>query len=622
MLQMNRQHCIRILAAAILLLEGCDDGPARPGVDRGGDPGLVIVQPAPAAGFPAYLATTTFRWRAAGETPPVAVRHLFTETIDTAGVYDPSFDILGDLEEHPERWEDRWSRWIDWDAPGDSARSTVIGDDESPAFGRIHLFAVQARDGEGHVSRTFSTGTNARLYRVGTARGPLVHLREPLLGQERFIGEVSNPARREIPPGVALRFEWRADASSYGGEIAGFRHGWDIPDPETWPAPFAAGDTVSASARFWSGTHVITAEAMDQAGNVTRGRFEIVVVPFPMDRDILWIDDLYSTAGPFPDFSFPSEPDHDAFWLDLLSLARGFDPVRDVFDTAFNRFRPPGAALLGRYRHVVWTWGAAGTAWERTIRFTPESETGSSTWDEANLASMFMRAGGRLWSVGFGERGGGFAAALPPAAKVYPMALPCEIAGPREDCDGDRSGAESMPAADGCVTVIDKLFGSFRSDERLPARALDRRDVMVGARLAADDPVTARHPMLPRRLSLWAEATAEGRWLSPDSTAPGPGGLSAVELYDPAYWMETINRRSATCFHPIYRMEAFSPESPVDGSAVALWLTGGDAGSPESPSVHLGFPLWFIERAQADSLARAVFDAWGILDAPAGGEDR
>ncbi|MBN1884370.1 MAG: hypothetical protein JW876_02450 [Candidatus Krumholzibacteriota bacterium] len=619
------------LAAALFLLAGCDDGPARPGIDRPEDPLLVIEAPAWTQGIPAYLATTIFRWRPAETEPPAAVRHLFTMVTDTAGAYDPGFDIVGDLASRPDRYENRWSRWIAWEAPGDSARMTVIGDDETPVSGRVHFFAVQARDGEGHVTRTFSTGTNARLYRVGTSKGPFLTIREPSLGAELFVGDRANPAGRELPPGAALRFGWRADASSYGGEIAGFRHGWDVPDFDAWTAPFDPADTRSATARFHAGTHVFAVEALDQAGKITRGRFEIVVVPFPMDRPLLWVDDLYSTAGPFPDFSFPAEPDHDAFWLGLLSRATGFDPLRDVYDTDGNRFLPPGADLLGRYRNVVWTFGTSGTAWERLVRFTPESAVGSSAWDEANLVSFFLRRGGHLLSVGFGDRGGGLAAALPPASRIFPMSLSCEIAGTRNDCDGDRSGAESMPAADGCVTVLDKVLGSFRGDPRMPARILDRHDVMVGARRDASDPVNARYPLLPARLPLWSEAVAEGRWFSPDSAAPGPGGLPSVEIFDPPYWMDVISASSAACFHPMYRMTAFSSSSAVDGCAVALWLTRyedviADApGATAAPSAHIGFPLWFIERAQADSLTSAVFDAWGILVSPAetrGGDGR
>ncbi|MCK4235509.1 MAG: hypothetical protein KAX38_00220 [Candidatus Krumholzibacteria bacterium] len=40
-----------------------------------------------------------------------------------------------------------------------------------------------------------------------------------------------NPQKKDLPPGIPLNFMWRADASSYGSEIATYRYGWDVCDP-------------------------------------------------------------------------------------------------------------------------------------------------------------------------------------------------------------------------------------------------------------------------------------------------------------------------------------------------------------------------------------------------------
>ena len=52
-----------------------------------------------------------FGWHGGTDTDPTFVRHLLTRIVDTAGVYNPDFDIVGDLNENPWRYEDLWSPW-------------------------------------------------------------------------------------------------------------------------------------------------------------------------------------------------------------------------------------------------------------------------------------------------------------------------------------------------------------------------------------------------------------------------------------------------------------------------------------------------------------------------------
>ena len=45
----------------------------------------------------------------------------------------------------------------------------------------------------------------------------------------------------------------------------------------------------------------------------------------------------------------------------------------------------------------------------------------------------------------------------------------------------------------------------------------------------------------------------------------------------------------------------------------ARFLVVADAeGAVGAPSVHFGFPLWFFNRAQVDSIADVIFDEWQI----------
>ncbi|HSG28705.1 MAG TPA: hypothetical protein VLA34_09510, partial [Candidatus Krumholzibacterium sp.] len=96
-------------------------------------------------------------------------------------------------------------------------------------------------------------------------------------------------------------------------------------------------------------------------------------------------------------------------------------------------------------------------------------------------------------------------------------------------------------------------------------------------------------------------------------------GFTFVEVYDPAYWMNSNLLVSRQCFHPLYRMRAAAAESPVNEGVVAIWMTEyadvtamGVAGAVAAPSVHFGFPLWFFRETTVDSIADVIFDIWEI----------
>jgi hypothetical protein len=612
---------IRTIRATLLpialaaLIAGCHDdplGPPRPGPE----PVLLIHHPAPGVGTADYANVTVFRWRS-DDTD--SIRHMWSQVVDTDSVYNPSFDIIADLNRNPWRYDEMWSPWIAYDAPGDSGTSTVLGDDEDLEAGKHHVFAVQAKNGDGVITSTFDLQTNARRFRVKPITGPLFILIEMHLGGFKFIGDKMNPVWRDYPSGVPLSFRWRADASSYGGEIVGYRHGWDIADFNAWDTPFSKLDTFATETKLFSGYHTFYAEALDQAGNVSRGSVRIEIVPFPMDRNLMWVDDFFSWNHPIPNYSYPPEYDHDGFWIDICERAEGFDPARDVYDCIENRSRPPSLELVGRYKNIIWTYSNSSDTWSDIIHFVPESWIGQETQTSMNYLSMFLYKGGHLWTLGRSDQSGGLAAALPTDARSFPMHLACEITGNRDDCDGDRSGAFSMAYRDYCISVIDKISGRFRTDKIMPPRALNHYDVLEYAYRDDSDPFTAMHPELPPRLELWEEVTRPGRYFDPDSSS-NPGGFTYVEIYDPEYWMTRRRITSRPCFHPMYRMSAKNDTSAVDDCAIAVWVTEygdivpdvGAGAAVAAPSVHFGFPLWFFDRESADGIADVIFSRWGI----------
>ncbi|HUV37002.1 MAG TPA: hypothetical protein VMX58_08705 [Patescibacteria group bacterium] len=609
-----------LLTILLVLLAGCEERATAPFTPPGGEPYVIIEQPAAVPGTARYSEVIRFRWRSGPPTPPDSVRFLWSAIIDTTGAYNPGFDILADINEHGERYNGWWSHWIPYDAPDDSGSSTIIGDDEELVSGTYYLFAVQAIDRYGTVTGTFGADTNARLFRVQRSRGALLTIFEPLLGGFKFIGVIQNPVQSGVPSGTPLGFRWQADASGYGGEVAGYRYGWDVPDTDAWTTPYRIDNTTALEAVFNAGTHTLTVEAVDLSGAVTRAVIVIETVLFPMERNLLWIDDFPGGTVQSPLYEMPSEANHDAFWLATCGRAAGFEPARDVYDCREHLDTPPGIGTIGLYKNVIWTYSSSSDAWQSIVHFTPESRIGQGGQQQVNYLPIFLVKGGHLWTAGRADRGGGLAAVLEPAARSFPTHLACEITGNRDGCDGDRSGVRSMPYRDYCVSMIDKIDGVIRRDPAMPYRSIRHYDVMAYAYKDGTDIVTARHAGLPGRLDLRDEVTSPGRYFDPDSL-DGLGGFPYVEVYDPAYWMNEKSLPHQICFHPIYRMRARGGASALDREAVALWVTPYEEIVPAvksgvavaAPSVHFGFPLWFFTPGATDSITTVIFSEWGIL---------
>jgi hypothetical protein len=616
----NFTLCTAILAGALLVALGSCRMPFCP---TGEDPFVIIDKPpAPAGGDTQALGEVIiFGWRGGNERDPRSVRWMWSLVADTNGVYNPVFDIVKDLNEHPERYEDKWSKWVPYSSP--QGRTMTLGDDEALQMGRAHIFAVQAMDICGKTTAQFTRRTNVRQFIVSAVAGPLLTVAEPHLGANRFLGMSMNARSCEFPADLALNFTWRADASSYGGEIAGYRYGWDVADinnPNDWDVRFSLAHTSAPPMSFSSGIHTFFVEAMDNAGKITLGKMELRIVPFTMERNLLWVDDFPSTEFTQIDYAVPTESQHDAFWLDICGRAQGFDPAEDVWDAYYmHNARPPEFSRIRMYRNIIWSYGSStdSGAWDDVIRFTPESMIGSNPTLVTNYLSMFLAKGGHLLTEGQADRSGGLAACLLPMAQSFPMNLRCEITGNQAGCDGDLSGVNTIAYRDYCVTMLDKVVGAFRRDADMPTRMV-RVDCMTHA-VRADDPVASALASLPDRLDLWEEITKPGRYFDPAAPAPRPGGFTFVEAYDPAYWMSRNSVTSQSCFHPMFRMRTRSSVSVLDNTAVALVLTKHENVAPPAPgavaakSFHFGFPLWYFNRQQVNRIISVVFTEWQIM---------
>jgi hypothetical protein len=620
---MNRYLAGIVCSCAALAAAGCGEralGPAPPFPDS---LSAVIDRPTLQSGEQQYGPVVVFGWRCEGGEKPLSTRYLSSSVIDTNGVYNPAFDVIRDLNADPARYESMWSEWRTYGAADDSSRTAVIGDDETLTPGRHYVFAVQARDASGAATDTFVANENVRRFRIKASTGPFLRIYEPYLVGFRFIGTNLRAEERELPPGVPLNFKWLADASDYRGEISGYRFGWDVPDPASWDAPFVEDLASAPTVSFSAGTHTLFVEAIDRAGARALGRVTIRVVSWPMDRNLLLVDDFAGASAPFPDYAMPSEAQDDEFWSRICARADGFDPARDVHDCLASGSKASAPGVLGRYKNVIWNYSSGNNEWGASIRFTPESLVGTSSRYDINYLSIFLMRGGHVWTLGSSEGGGGLAAMLSGSAQIFPMSVEYEVLGNLPSYGGARNGVSSMAYRDYCVTVLDKVDARFRTDAGMRVRIRDHRDVLVRAHRERADALSAAAPEFPERLELWEEVTKPGRRFNPDDTL-GPGGLTYVEAYDPAYWMAARRLSSQLCFRPLYLMEAKNGASPLDGGAVALWLVKYEGVTPQAstgprvaaPSVHFGFPLWFFRRSAADSVADAIFARWGISRTP------
>jgi hypothetical protein len=597
-------------------------------------PVISINRPASSGGVKTYAQIITFGWEGrdpiddpANTQDPESVRYFWSQVVDTDGVYDPTFDLVRDINENFWRYDDRFSPWIHWRADGDSGRVTILGDDEILELNRSHVFAVQGKDEAGAVTAIFQRDVNVRQFIVSKKAGPLLTILEPFLGGFKFLGTILAPEKIDLPPGVPLNFRWEADASDYGGEIVGYRYGWDVQDlnnPDDWETSYSPFNRAAPERKWFSGTHTFYVEVLDNAGTLTRGQVQIEVISFTMERNLLWVDDYYSLDPQPPLYEAPGETNHDNFWMDICSRAAEFNPDRDVYDCVSRNLVNPEIRDVGRYKNIIWTYSGDTYCWGQIIRFTPESQIGQAGQVAINYLAIFLAKGGHLWTSGRSDRAGGLAASLNPAARSFPMSLRCEITGNQEGCEGDTSGVNSFGYKEYCVTMIDKINGTMRTDDDMPYRYIPKYDAMESGLKDENDPITLEYPTLPDTLHLWEEVTMPGRFFDPNRPDPYPGGLTYVEIYDPQYWMQRNFVTSQDCFHPMYRMRARNTRSVLNDQVIALWLTKFAHITPEvesgvavaAKSFHFGFPMWFFNRNEVDAIVDVIFTEWGIQATP------
>jgi hypothetical protein len=326
----------------------------------------------------------------------------------------------------------------------------------------------------------------------------------------------------------------------------------------------------------------------------------------------------------------PREDEHDRLWLGHCNRTIGFDPARDVYDAVYGGYNSaaPKIALIGRYKNIIWTYNSdlTTTCIDDIVRFTPESKL-SQAAIPINYLSIFLAKGGHVLTEGMSEKGSGLAMVLPSpdTPRGFPLNIKCEILGNSDGCEGDTSAVNSYPYKDYCVTMLDKIdASSFRTDSDMPMRRIRNYDCMYPGAIKSADAWHDSVPGMPSTLSLWDQLLVAGRYYAPNEPGSRPGGFTAVEIYNPHYWMVRNSVLSQGCFHPMYLMKAKNTNSCLNNQAIALWVTKYSKIVPDvsagvavaAPSAHFGFELWFFDRTQGTAIMNAIFRKWHILATP------
>ena len=312
-----------------------------------------------------------------------------------------------------------WSVWRGWDQVDSlnenlgGKRALITGLTPTSAGGGagFYLFFVQAKDEAGAISSHFEDGKNLRKIRVVSSLAPKVTVTEPVLGVR--VSSSNQTYDFTVAENQTLRLRWSATAEAYGSEITGYRYGWDILDTENdeeWSSWSLA--TTSTQASFVSGSHSFFLEARDYSGTTTRVVYRLFVVPFTMERELLFIDDYNNTSSSSAANTYPSSPNQynwgtyyltdalqRAFWDAILEEYDDYDSVVDFFRvTAINPIPPFETVAL--YKRLIWEvkeGGAGEAGLSRVARFVDVYAVNSVPFD---YLSAFMDRGGQLLLCG------------------------------------------------------------------------------------------------------------------------------------------------------------------------------------------------------------------------------
>ena len=347
---------------------------------------------------------------------PARVRYLFKEAKLPDGSYVKTGYIFRLNMEYLVSFADSaWSNWITY-YPDEEDRIINLENlaKETPAGDRIYyMFVIQAQDTAGAKNMDKTYGRNVHHFRVSDGAKPSLRVRETYLG-EASGANIYNTRRYDIAQGQPLEFSWIGDASSYGGEVAAYRYGWDVLDVNNDDDPgwaLAWGKSAqhlrSEERTFSTGQHTFIVECRDNSNLKSRFTFVLSVVPVPdpsAQRPLLLVDDVPDQqSNLWPNETGTQRLDNDsyrdAFWNEVLALSggvAGFNEIADVIDAESDKSW--GYREIVDYRTIIWATKKA-TNTHLTILFDYSDGTTDFVWltpYQQNVGNVFMCGSGVL----------------------------------------------------------------------------------------------------------------------------------------------------------------------------------------------------------------------------------
>ncbi len=321
-----------------------------------------------------------------------------------------------------------------------------------------YILAVRAIDEACGVENKFIRGQNCVVMSALSSNNgtPLLTVSERALGSHTFpsdgpVAEFEIPARRNI------RFNFGADVSAYGGVLQGYNYGIDVEDVDN--------DGPTSNFKGWTlipftfdpiifnnpGIHVMTVKCRDTGGGVTIGTIILRVIAFPLDKELLYVDDYrLSRLGSVSD---------------AMMDARVDDMLRSVGIEEYDKIDTWGPEDLGlnpgviklsdvsRYRTILWSNFGSGLGGSNT---TVEAAVCGSS----RIVQSYASAGGSIWFYGdqlfgsFRQFGQGCRVSLgydeTNGLNFDAQHFPCQFL---QICGGDFREAKRNPSQNGLLRV-------------------------------------------------------------------------------------------------------------------------------------------------------------------------
>jgi hypothetical protein len=586
---------------------------------------------------------STFRWTATD----------YIDDLSSRQEPDSVSWILEPLLNHNNDWNEtiRWIQELSMDDPAwirDSGWQWYGAEDGGKSwttppmdFGG-YMFAIRAKDEAGAITPVFDESRNMRRILVSQrTMGPFLRL------QNRYLGCIATAVCNtpltivDLPAGVPIDFVWEADASIYGGTLAGYRYGWDVADlddPDQWAVdwtPFVSvGPDGRATARlpepqvYYFGTHVFTVQVKDNSGFCSSIEIKINIVQYPMGRSLFLVDDFFEgdQAGWESSWGLgmlPNDAEHDAYWLGVLENVAGFDAQHDVLAVHTGEVVP--LTRLADYKSLIWS--VLGHVDQTRnypvlhdlISFRPrEGCSAGGGKVETNIVSLFMAAGGRLLLCGQHPVSMSINDNYAPGVR-FPIMFQydLDLRYGRQDSAPDIEnppGAESFPYVDLCLETMDFAYTHVYRWRNLglqcPVQNVRTSDVR-NQTLRYTIPLDGNFPILELR----PETAAEGKWHEPDNR-----GLNC-EIYNPDYFFDSCVYVPGPrdCFEPIYGLGCLDLSAVVYNQPVAFWTGVYTDVVPDVPggvparSAVFGFPpVLFDPAASKAAIEYILFDEWRL----------